>query len=244
MSNLCGSIIKVEAYFLLRRTQRVVYSPDIFELGQAIVNLQRIHMTKVTLNDLVNAALTGKLISFPTDTVPALATKPEFSELIFQAKQRTQDKPLILMTARIEDIWDYVTGSAAELQIWQKMANKYLPGAVTLVLPSSSLVPPIMNPKEPNTIGVRVPNLAIAQQILAQTGPLATTSANLSGQPPLMTMAQISVQFPQVLTLSEQNDLMDLKTVGTPSTVIKWDDGNWRILRQGGVRIGEIESEN
>lgn len=57
-------------------------------------------------------------------------------------------------------------------------------GALTLVLPASDKVPRVMNPQDPTTIGIRVPNHPIARAILAQTGPMATTSVNVSGKPP------------------------------------------------------------
>jgi hypothetical protein len=80
-------------------------------------------MTEVSLQILIKAAKAGKLISFPTDTVPALATIPEQAELIYIAKKRSFDKPLILMAAIAEDLWDYVQGSQIEYQIWQKVVN-------------------------------------------------------------------------------------------------------------------------
>lgn len=191
-------------------------------------------MTKVDLEALITGAKDGKLVSFPTDTVPALASLPEKAELIYAAKQRSLDKPLILMAAKAEDIWPYVRGSDLEFKIWQEIVNKYWPGALTLVLPSSELVPMVMNPLDPTTIGVRVPNSAIAQNILAQTGALATTSANLSGQPALLTMAEIAVQFPQALTLDINPEIAAL---GLPSTVAKWTGETWQILRQGAIKL-------
>ncbi|MCC5624426.1 L-threonylcarbamoyladenylate synthase, partial [Nostoc sp. CHAB 5715] len=101
-------------------------------------------------------------------------------------------------------------------------------------------VPKVMNPIDPTTIGIRVPNSAIAQTILAQTGPLATTSANFSGQPPLQTMTEIEVQFPKVLTLEDQGEISG---VGVPSTVAKWTGTNWQILRQGAIKL-DISSDN
>jgi len=186
---------------------------------------------------LVKAAKAGKLISFPTDTVPALATIPRQAELIYAAKQRSFDKPLILMAAKAEDLWDYVQGSHREYQIWQKIVNQYWPGALTLVLPASDKIPRVMNPQEPTTIGIRVPNHPVAQAILAQTGPMATTSANLSGQPPLETKAEIKAQFPEVLTL----ELIEYKGLGIPSTVAKWTENNWQILRQGSIKLDNYE---
>lgn len=192
-------------------------------------------MTQVAIADLIAGVRAGSLASFPTDTVPALAVLPERAELIFAAKGRSREKPLILMGASPEALWPYVTGSAEEKKIWQKVAAKYWPGALTLVLPASDRVPLAMNPTDPTTIGVRVPDCAIAQKILAQTGPLATTSANRSGEAALQTMAEIETQFPDVLTL----DIAELESVkpviGLPSTVVKWTGSGWKILRQGGI---------
>ncbi|MFH7024234.1 MAG: L-threonylcarbamoyladenylate synthase [Heteroscytonema crispum UTEX LB 1556] len=194
-------------------------------------------MTQVSVNALVAGARAGKLVSFPTDTVPALAALPEQAELIFTAKQRSQDKPLILMAASAADLWSYVKGNNDEYKIWQEVVDKYWPGALTLVLPASELVPKTMNPNDPTTIGIRVAQSAIAQTILAQTGPLATTSANLSGQPALQTMAEIEAQFPDVLTLATTECKEELPGMGLPSTVAKWTGINWQILRQGGIKL-------
>ncbi len=200
-------------------------------------------MTQVSLVDLIAGARAGFLVSFPTDTVPALAVLPEKAELIFVAKQRSQDKPLILMAADAEDLWSYVKGSDDEYKIWRSVVDKYLPGALTLVLPASDRVPKTMNPTDSTTIGIRVPKSAIAQTILAQTGPLATTSANVSGQPALQTMAEIAAQFPDVLTLVERECLGETPGMGVPSTVAKWTGVNWQILRQGAVKL-EFSADN
>ncbi|MEH1815420.1 MAG: L-threonylcarbamoyladenylate synthase [Nostoc sp.] len=200
-------------------------------------------MTQVSLINLIAGARAGLLVSFPTDTVPALAAVPEKAALIFAAKQRSQDKPLILMAASATDLWPYVKGSENEYKVWQEVADKYWPGGLTLVLPASERLPKVMNPIDPTTIGIRVPNSAIAQTILAQTGPLATTSANFSGQPPLQTMTEIETQFPQVLTLATTEYQGEISGMGIPSTVAKWTGRNWQILRQGAIEL-EISSDN
>ncbi len=191
------------------------------------------------MSALVAGARSGQLVSFPTDTVPALAVRPDRSELVFGAKQRSQDKPLILMGAFSHALWSFVKGTAAEMEIWQLVAQKYWPGALTLVLPASAEVPVAMNPADPTTIGVRVPNSRVAIAILSQTGPLATTSANRSGEPPLQTMVEIEAQFPDVLTLQPTElESVEPATIGVPSTVAKWTGSNWEILRQGSVQLG------
>ena len=195
-------------------------------------------MPPVSIQTLISAATSGnQIISFPTDTVPALAVRPELSELIFTTKKRDREKPLILMGATPDHLWPYVIGTAEELQIWQQIAASHWPGALTLVLPASAKVSPAMNPTDPTTIGLRVPNHPIAQQILEQTGPLATTSANLSGQPPLETIPEIQQNFPEVLTLEASEVKITATASGFPSTVAKWTRNHWEILRQGAVEL-------
>lgn len=195
-------------------------------------------MTQVSINTLVEGAISGNyIVSFPTDTVPALAAKPDRSELIFVAKRRSQDKPLILMAASAEALWPYVQGSPAELKLWQQVAGRYWPGALTLVLPASEKVPAAMNSIDRSTIGVRVPNFPLALKILEQTGPLATTSANLSGQPPRLSVAEIEALFPEVLTLVPSELPTAITASSLPSTVAKWTGSNWEILRQGAIEL-------
>jgi L-threonylcarbamoyladenylate synthase len=121
---------------------------------------------------------------------------------------------------------------------------------LTLVLPASQRLPTAMNPSDPTTIGIRVPNHPIAQHILALTGPLATTSVNRSGEPPLLTISEINSQFSEVLTL-RPNDLAELEEryadqlqltdsiqpTGQPSTVVKWTGTGWQVLRQGEITL-------
>jgi len=187
---------------------------------------------------LIQGAISGDyIVSFPTDTVPALAALPDRSELIFVAKRRSQDKPLILMAASAEALWAYVQGSPAELKVWEQVAASFWPGALTLVLPASAKVPAAMNPIDPTTIGLRVPNFPLALKILEQTGPLATTSANLSGLPPLESIAQIEAQFPEALTLAPSESSTAATASSLPSTVAKWTGSEWEILRQGAVQL-------
>ena len=190
------------------------------------------------MTDLIAGAIAGKVVSFPTDTVPALAVKPEFAQLLFQIKNRPPTKPLILMGAAISDLVPYISGTAEEMQLWQDLAEQYFPGALTLVLPASDAVPPVMNPTNSQTIGIRIPDNPIALSILKATGVLATTSANISGQVPFLTMAEIAQAFPQVLVYSSK-DLDPQKPMGSglPSTVIQWTGTDWQILRQGALKL-------
>ncbi len=201
-------------------------------------------MPQVSLPQLVDAlAHSPCLVSFPTDTVPALATRPEHSELIYAAKQRAESKPLILMGSSLADLLPYVSAETEAQAAWMALADKHWPGQLTLVLPTNHYPFQVLQEgtQSQNTLGIRVPNHPVALELLAQTGPLATTSANLSGQPPLTTLADIARTFPLALTLSaeafEEADQRANTASGTPSTVVKWTKQGWHVLRQGAVNI-------
>lgn len=196
-------------------------------------------MSQQSIAALVTQARSGKLISFPTDTVPALASAPEQAGNIYKAKGRDFSKPLILMGAEARDLWPYVNIEGPDFEAWQTISSQYWPGALTLVLPSSNRVPGIMHPLTPKTIGIRVPNCAIAQTILQQTGPLATTSINRSGQPALLDLTSIESEFPQVL-VPQQNFWPSASAITQPSTVIEWKNKSWIIHRQGSVDVTQI----
>lgn len=194
-------------------------------------------MPQVSIEILIEEGIKGNLISFPTDTVPALAVRPDQASLIFQVKQRQLDKPLILMGAEKEDLYPYLKANSAEMSIWERVMEEYWPGGLTLILPASTQVPLAMNPLDSSTIGVRVPHDSLTQKILAQTGPLGTTSANLSGHPPLETPGEIEKQFPQVFILEASQWYHQSLTDRIPSTVAKWTCEGWQILRQGTVKL-------
>ena len=195
-------------------------------------------MVKVSQAELIAGASAGQAVSFPTDTVPALATKPERGEEIYKLKQRPSSKPLILMGASIEDLLPYVVYTASELAVWQRLIEQYLPGALTLVLPASERVPAVINPTDSRTVGIRVPDNTIARHILQQTGVLATTSANISGTDALTSMSAIAETFPTVLVLEDAElEEKDKTGSGMPSTVVCWQDGQWKVLRQGSIKI-------
>ena len=195
-------------------------------------------MVQVSQTELIAGAIAGLAVSFPTDTVPALAIKPEFAQQIYQLKQRPSHKPLILLGASIDDLLPFVRYTSEELVIWQALIDRYLPGALTLVLPASELVPAAINPTDSGTVGIRIPDSIIALEILAQTGVMATTSANISGSDTLTDLKAIAQTFPQVLVLDNSNLEPSLTTgSGMPSTVVAWQNGQWQILRQGSVAI-------
>jgi L-threonylcarbamoyladenylate synthase len=192
---------------------------------------------QVSIPELVAAARAGQLVGFPTDTVPAIASIPAAAANIYAAKQRTPEKPLILMAATARELWPFVQGDATAQVMWEAAAAQYWPGALTLVLPKGDRVPAAVNSENPATIGIRVPNWPLALEILKQTGPLATTSLNRSGEAPLEDLDRIAHIFASVVTPTAERWQLPLDKDRVPSTVVQWRDGSWFVLRQGSVQI-------
>ncbi len=191
--------------------------------------------------DLVAGARSSKVISFPTDTVPALAVAANNTDEIFRLKQRDRNKPLILMATQLLELLAFVDIDHQGLAIWQETTQHYWPGALTLILPANEFGR-ALNPGS-QTLGVRIPDCAIAIAILQQTGPLLTTSANKSNELPMRVMADIANYFPQVLVLgAAQGEFAPHLATGSglPSTVLEWIDSGWQIKRQGQVKIPNL----
>ncbi len=174
----------------------------------------------------------GSPVAFPTDTLPALAIAPEFSEKLWKIKQRPLSKPLILMGENAEELFDFVSPQARD-DAWE-MAKSFWPGALTIVLPAVGDLVNVMNPGK-ESLGIRVPAFGMAKELLAQTGPLATTSANISGKTPSLTAEDVARSFPGLPLLGP---LPWPSSLGLASTVLAWEaPGRWQVLRKGAVII-------
>lgn len=175
----------------------------------------------------------GGAALFPTDTLVALAALPAHAGQIWQLKQRPADKPLILMGADLAQLQqvDGVQWPAAALEL----AAAHWPGALTLVLPATGVLVEQLNPGG-SSVGLRVPACAMTQALLRLSGPLATTSANRSGEPAATTAAEATAWFgAQGVPLL--GPLPWPVPSGQASTVVGWQHGRWQVLRAGSVGV-------
>lgn len=177
--------------------------------------------------ELAQRLRAGSAALFPTDTLPALAACPAHAGQIWQLKQRPADKPLILMAAELEQFRD-VLGQSWQPE-WLVGAQAVWPGAVTLVLPASSPWAEALHPGG-GSLGLRIPASAQARELLRCSGPLATTSANRSGEPAATTAAEAATLFPTVPQLAP---VPWPDAGGIASTVLSWCPEGWRVLRAG-----------
>ena len=177
----------------------------------------------------------GLPIIFPTDTLPAIGCLPKFSNIIYKFKKRDKNKPLILMGSEQKQLIDYVHESAKE--DYKNIASTYWPGALTMVIPSSEKQTLILTSKD-LTLGLRIPNSYLARSLIKDTGPLLTSSANISGFTGSMTAEGIALDFPSVKILGP---IPWGKSSGKASTIIDWKkSGDWRIIREGDVLVREL----
>ena len=177
----------------------------------------------------------GLPIIFPTDTLPAIGCLPKFSNIIYELKKRDRNKPLILMGSEQKQLIDYVHLSAKE--DYENISSNYWPGALTMVIPSSEKQNVILTSKD-LTLGLRIPNSHIAQSLMKLTGPLLTSSANISGFSGSTTAEGIALDFPSLKILGP---IPWEKSSGKASTIISWKkSGDWRIIREGEVFVREL----
>ena len=192
-------------------------------------------MNLVNFESALKMLKRGLPIIFPTDTLPAIGCLPKFSEVIYEYKKRDKNKPLILMGSEYNQLIDYVHEAAME--DFESIALKYWPGALTMVIPSSKKESAILTSTD-LTLGLRIPNSHIAQSLMLLTGPLLTSSANISGLKGATTIEGISLAFP---SLSILGPIPWGKSSGKASTIIAWKkSGDWRLIREGEVLVEEL----
>ena len=181
--------------------------------------------------DLALKLKQGSLALFPTDTLPAICSYPKYSQKIWTIKKRPLNKPLILMGGCLEDLFEFVKPCAIEDGL--KMAKIYWPGALTIILPTVGNLSNYLNCNS-NSLGFRVPALKLARDLLLETGPLATTSANISGKSPVKDALEASIQFPGIPILGP---IPWPNSSGMASTVVDWNEGKWKVIRAGSVLL-------
>jgi L-threonylcarbamoyladenylate synthase len=192
-------------------------------------------MNLVDRKSALKTLKSGLPIIFPTDTLPAIGCLPKFSNIIYKFKKRDKNKPLILMGSEQKQLIDYVHESAKE--DYEKIASIYWPGALTMVIPSSEKQSLMLTSKD-LTLGLRIPNSHIAQSLIEKTGPLLTSSANISGFTGSMTAEGIALDFPSLKILGP---IPWEKSSCKASTIISWKkSGNWRMIREGEVLVREL----
>ncbi|TVQ18943.1 MAG: threonylcarbamoyl-AMP synthase [Bacteroidetes bacterium] len=179
----------------------------------------------------------GKLVAFPTETVYGLganALDPLAVAKIFELKERPSFDPLIIHIADLAWLEELVMG--ADERIF-RLAEKFWPGPLTMVLPKSKRVPDIVT-SGLSTVGIRMPANDYALGLIRACGcPVAAPSANKFGRISPTTAAHVKKQLPDVDYILDGGKT----TVGIESTIIKLTEHGFQILRNGIITQEELE---
>lgn len=163
----------------------------------------------------------------PTDTVYGLCGDPHRETVareIYRLKQRPAEQPLALLAKDVDTLLELVP----ELP---RAPLALLPGPYTLVLPNPEKRFRWLTSSAPETIGVRVPELAgPGAEVLAAVGAVVATSANLHGGPEARTLEDVPAEIRNAAALVDGGELP-----GTPSTVLDLTRAEPRILREGAL---------
>ena len=177
----------------------------------------------------------GKPIIFQTDTLPAIGCLPKYFDIIYKIKKRERKKALILMGSQIKQVLDYVDNDAKD--DFQKVAKKFWPGPLTLIIPLRKNKSLNFISSE-NTLGIRIPDSVTARALILETGPLATSSANISGLDTSFVAESVSNDLPEVDLLGP---VPWEECSGLGSTIVSWaKDGKWKLVREGQIPISKI----
>lgn len=179
----------------------------------------------------------GGIGAFPTDTVyglGALAFDNAAIESIYTAKDRPLEKAIPILIGDLSDL-DRIGSDIPEMAL--RFAERFWPGPLTCVIPKKSTLPPAVSAT--STVAVRIPNHPDALALLRAAGPMAVTSANISGaQNPLTAQdvyEQLQGRIPIILDGGKTPG-------GIPSTLVDCTGEKPVILREGPITLENLIS--
>ncbi|EMA52334.1 Sua5/YciO/YrdC/YwlC family protein [Halococcus morrhuae DSM 1307] len=188
------------------------------------------------MTDVAAAAETvreGGLVVYPTETVYGLAADAldaDAVERVFAVKGRSHEKPISLAVPTVEAALAHTEPTERE----QRFMDEFLPGPVTVLVEAGPEVPDVLTAGR-SRVGVRVPDQPVAQELLEQSGPATSTSANVSGQPSARRVAEIG----ESVRTACGAVLDDGECPGTESSVVDVSSGT---IHRRGARVADIEA--
>jgi L-threonylcarbamoyladenylate synthase len=185
----------------------------------------------------VDILRSGGLVAFPTDTVygvGALAFDGKAVESIYVAKDRPAEKAIPVLIGDSVDL-EKVGGNIPDTA--RKLVSRFWPGPLTILVSKGAGLPKAVSAT--STVGVRVPNHAVARALLRASGPMAVTSANISGSQSPVTAQEVHEQLRGRIAL-----IIDGGRTpgGIPSTLVDCTMPELKILREGPLSLEELIS--
>ena len=180
----------------------------------------------------------GEAVMFPTDTVYGLGAAVDFAEgpgMLYDLKERDRGKPIAWLVGDPDDLDRYGEDVSASVRA---LARRFWPGPLTLVVKAAERVPDSFR-SAAGTIGLRMPDDATALALIEAVGcPLATTSANRSGNRAPRSFDELDPALVERVFVVA--DLGDSKTSGLASTVLDCTGDAPLVVRQGAIALEDI----
>ena len=179
----------------------------------------------------------GMPVGIPTDTVYGLAVdpfRPGATDRVFEAKRRPRDVSLPVLVSGIDQA---LSLSTAVPDLALKLMARYWPGPLTLVIPAKPGLGADLGDDD-LTVGVRSPDHPVPLALCAAAGPLATTSANRHGEPPLTSAQAVAESFGEALPIVLDGGVC----AGSPSTVVDCTGADLKLLREGRIPWAELRA--
>lgn len=195
--------------------------------------------TEIVPASEIRSALTilrsGGLVAFPTDTVygvGSLAFDQQAIESIYLAKSRPVEKAIPVLIGDLPDL-EKVSDNIPDMAL--RLAARFWPGPLTCVIPKNQILPAAISATP--TVAVRIPDHVDARALLRATGPMAVTSANISGQASPVTAQEVYEQLNGRIPL-----ILDggVTPGGVPSTLVDCTAESPVILREGPVSMQDL----
>ena len=181
----------------------------------------------------------GKVAVFPTETVYGIGTNglnEKAIEKLFRIKNRSKQKPISLLVSNMNMI-EGVTKNINEIEY--KLIKKFMPGPLTIILEKNENVPDILTAGS-KFVGIRIPYNEIAIKLIEYSGvPIATTSANVSGEEANIKLQDIMFEFEDKADYYIDGGI---SKIGKASTVVKVEDNEIKILREGSISKEQLVS--
>ena len=182
------------------------------------------------LNNAVDAINNNQVVGIQTETVYGIGVNPfsqEAVDKIFELKGRDEDKPLSILVSSFYDLQKLEIVS-----IIPEVVELYWPGPLTIVVETKKEFADGVGTKNPSSIGVRVPDNELAIELLKITGPLAVTSANLSGENDINSDTEAENVFGTKVSEYLEGESLH----GSGSTIIDFRIEGGEILREGPLK--------
>ena len=179
----------------------------------------------------------GELVVMPTDTVYGVAAdafNPTAVNLLLAVKGRGRDMPVPVLVAS-QQMADAVVEAMSDAG--RALAEKFWPGALTLVVRHTSHLAWDLGETR-GTVAVRVPDHPIALSLIEQTGPLAVSSANRSGNPAPVTAMDARLQLGAAIAV--YLDAGPGPDVALPSSIVDVTGDQPRLLRAGALDVERL----